>query len=153
MTYDDLLEIFWENHNPEFGAWSRQYMAAVFCHDEKQKQAAEKSRERLASNLNREIKTQILPCTGFYLAEDYHQKYTLSRHSELMKEFRAMYPTTQGLISSTAAARVNGYLAGYVGCDRLQADIDALGLSERSAKRLLTMVCGREVAATCTIEE
>ncbi|MCF8040257.1 MAG: peptide-methionine (S)-S-oxide reductase, partial [Desulfohalobiaceae bacterium] len=103
--------------------------------------------------LNREIKTQILPFTGFYLAEDYHQKYALSRRTELMKEFRAMYPTTQGLVSSTAAARINGYLAGYGGCDRLQTDIGALGLSEQSSKKLLTMVCGREVAATCNIKE
>ncbi len=128
-------------------------MAAVFYHDEDQKRAAEKSRERLASHLNRAIKTQILPFTGFYLAEDYHQKYALSRHPELMKEFRAMYPTTQGLVSSTAAARINGYLAGYGGCDRLQADIGALGLSQQSAKKLLTMVCGQEVAATCNIKE
>ncbi|MCF8106436.1 MAG: peptide-methionine (S)-S-oxide reductase [Desulfohalobiaceae bacterium] len=153
ITYEELLKIFWENHNPEFAAWSRQYMAAVFYHDEEQKRAAEKSRERLASKLNREIKTQILPFTGFYLAEDYHQKYTLSRYPELMKEFRAMYPTTQGLVSSTSAARVNGYLAGYGGCERLQTDINALGLSEQSAKRLLTMVCGRKVAATCNIKE
>ena len=128
-------------------------MAAVFYHDEDQKRAAEKSRERLASKLDCEIKTQILPFTGFYLAEDYHQKYTLSRHPELMKEFRTMYPTTQGLVSSTAAARINGYLAGFGGCDRLQADIGALGLSEQSAKKLLRMVCGREVAATCNIKE
>ena len=41
ITYDELLEIFWASHNPGRKSWSRQYMAAVFYHNHKQKKAIE----------------------------------------------------------------------------------------------------------------
>ena len=40
ITYEDLLVIFWESHSPRERAWGRQYMNAVFFHDEKQRLAA-----------------------------------------------------------------------------------------------------------------
>jgi peptide-methionine (S)-S-oxide reductase len=147
----ELLDVFWESHNPTSGSLSRQYMAAVFYHDEKQRKEAEETRNLIASKIKDEIKTQILPFTGFYLAEDYHQKHALSRYPELMEEFRAMYPTSEGLVYSTAAARVNGYLAGYGGCDSLKGEIHELGLSPEKSKTLLEIVCGRKVTISCKI--
>jgi peptide-methionine (S)-S-oxide reductase len=62
-----------------------------------------------------------------------------------------MYPTIEGLVYSTAAARVNGYLAGYGGCDSLKAEIHELGLSSERSKTLLEIVCGRKVTISCNM--
>ena len=144
ITYDQLLEIFWASHNPGRKSWSRQYMAAVFYHNQKQKKAIEESLARVAENMIGEVKTRVLPFTGFTLAEGYHQKHTLRGSPMIMQEFQAMYPTLEGLVASSATARVNGYLAGYGSCERLQEEIDELGLSAQGTKRLLQAVCGTQ---------
>ena len=69
--YDTLLDIFWKNHNPT-SFYSRQYMSAIFYHDEAQKEAAEQS---LASQ-RRKVTTQILEAETFYNAEGWVQNPT-----------------------------------------------------------------------------
>lgn len=118
-------------------------MAAVFYHNQEQKDAIEKSLARFPSQIKAKMKTQVLPYTGFTRAEDYHQKYTLRQSRALMKEFQRMYPSSERFVDSTAAARINGYLAGYGGCEQLKAEIDDLGMSSEGTQRLLKVVCGR----------
>lgn len=118
-------------------------MAAVFYHNQEQKDAIDRSLARIASEIKAKIKTQVLPYSGFTRAEDYHQKYTLRQSQALMKEFQRMYPSSERFVDSTAAARINGYLAGHGGCERLKTEIDDLGLSPEGTKRILKVVCGR----------
>jgi methionine-S-sulfoxide reductase len=113
ITYGQLLDIFWKSHDPSRKAWSRQYMAAVFYHNEEQKQLAIKSREREAERLKIKIYTDVLPAAEFYLAEDYHQKYYLRQVRELAREYTSIYPVLKDFIASTAVARANGYVGGY----------------------------------------
>ena len=80
ISYEQLLDIFWDSHNPTRQAWSRQYKAAVFGHNKAQLELAERSKARLASDktsrwFNQKIETEILPIERFYLAEDYHQNF------------------------------------------------------------------------------
>ena len=49
VSYKELLEVFWKNHSPRTASWSRQYMAAVFVHDDEQKRLAGESRDRVAA--------------------------------------------------------------------------------------------------------
>jgi len=56
-----------------------------------------------------------------------------------MKEFAKMYPGDKDFIDSTAAARVNGYLAGYGTYEGLLAEIGSLGLTPEGNKKLLGM--------------
>ena len=82
VTYDQLLNIFWENHNPttrdqqgpDFGS---QYRSVIFYHDEVQKKAAEASKDALdaSGKWKRPIVTQIAEAAPFYSAEEYHQQY------------------------------------------------------------------------------
>ena len=144
ITYDELLEIFWASHDPGRKSWSRQYMAAVFYHNQEQKKAIEESLAQVAANMSGEVKTRVLPFTGFTLAEGYHQKHTLRSSPVIMKEFQAMFPTLEGFVASTAAARVNGYLAGYGTCEKLKEEIHELGLSADGSQRLFKEVCGTE---------
>ena len=83
-TYDDLLKLFWENHDPTQGMRQgndvgTQYRSGVYYFDADQKRAAERSRDayqqRLADASYGSITTEILPAPEFYYAEDYHQQY------------------------------------------------------------------------------
>lgn len=142
VSFAELLGVFWDSHDPWRRPWSRQYMAAVFCHDEGQRRAAEETRDRLAREGGRPVETPILPYAGFYLAEDYHQKHALQRYPELMEELAAHYPDMRGITASTAAARINGFVAGYGGCERLGKEIRGFGLSDRGLRILAGIVCG-----------
>jgi len=137
ISYKELLEIFWKNHNPTQRAWRRQYMSAIFYHNDKQHQLALETMTREEKRRNQKIYTEILPSAKFYLAEDYHQKYQLSHHRELMTEFKTMFPRTIDFINSTAAARVNGYVSGHGTPQAVAAGIKDLGLSDAGSKRLL----------------
>jgi hypothetical protein len=125
----ELLMIFWESHSPGRCPWSRQYQAAIFYHNEVQKQLALETRVQVVAKIKGKIFTQILPAGEFYLDEDYHQKYFLLRDQVLLNELTSIYPSTRDLLLSTAAARLNGYVAGYGNRAGLEAELNSLGLS------------------------
>lgn len=80
ISYDDLLNVFWANHNPTtrnrqgFDIGS-QYRSAIFLHSPEQEQAAIASRNRVQQGLRKEIVTELTPAPTFWAAEDYHQRY------------------------------------------------------------------------------
>jgi hypothetical protein len=94
----------------------------------------------VAARVQVPVATAILPAGPFTLAEGYHQKYYLRQRPGLLAEFEAIYPTPEALAGSTAAARVNGYLAGYGAPAELQAELDGLGLSPTSRRKLMDWV-------------
>ncbi len=149
LSYKELLDIFWDSHDPTSPPWSRQYRKAILYHDDKQKSIAEHSIELLASSIQERIRTDILPLTEFYLAEDYHQKHMLRGNRGLMEELNTIYPSFKGLLSSTAVARVNGYLGGNGTCDMLKKEIHTLGISEKGNKILFDEVCAGGTGASC----
>ena len=144
ISYAELLDLFWAAHSPTSRPWSSQYASIIFYHDAEQKRLAEESREREAARRGAPIYTEIEPFTRFYLAEDYHQKYRLRGDRALMAEFQAIYPDLDGLVASTAAARVNGYLGGNGSLAQLEAEIDELGLSPEAQARLREIVAVRK---------
>src|SRR5262249_17324519 len=133
---EQLLDIFWKTHNPCASSYSRQYMSAVFYHDEQQKESALRTRGREAAARSKRIATEILPLTAFYRAEDYHQKYMLRRKADLFREFQAMSPDPREFTDSTAAARVNGAVGGNAPLTELEKEIDSYGLSPESRELL-----------------
>ncbi len=140
ISYSQLLDIFWQSHLPEKSSWSRQYMRAVFYHDEDQRQQAVASRDSLEHENGYTVKTKVVPLRSFTLAEDYHQKYLLKMHAELEDELVRIYPSHQDLVDSTAAARLNGYAGGHGNKAQLSREIDSLGLSQSGRKKLLKLV-------------
>jgi len=126
LPYAELLEHFWQAHSPASAAWSRQYKAAVFTHDAEQRRLALESAQRVASALGRPITTEILPASRFTRAEDYHQKYRLRRHAEWTRRLQAIYPDPKDFTDSTAAARLNGHLAGFGAAEEVRAELEAL---------------------------
>jgi peptide-methionine (S)-S-oxide reductase len=154
VTYGELLEVFWESHDPGRSTWSRQYMTAVFYHDEEQRRLAGETRDAIEKRTGSNVKTRILPYTGFTLAEDYHQKHALRGYPHLMEEFGAIYASVGDFVSSTAVTRVNGYMGGYGKCEDLKKEAWGLGLSEEGIDRLSLIVCGRAgVVSSCPVPE
>ncbi|BBO70358.1 hypothetical protein DSCA_42880 [Desulfosarcina alkanivorans] len=139
ISYDGLLDIFWRSHKPTGRAWSRQYMNAIFYHDDRQRTLATVSRSAVEKKLGRQVKTEVAPLRTFTLAEDYHQKYILKQHDNLRAEMSRIYPVHRDLIDSTAAARLNGYAAGHGSRDQLAREIDRLGLTEAGRKAVVAM--------------
>jgi peptide-methionine (S)-S-oxide reductase len=87
VSYQDLLKIFWESHNPTQGMRQgndigSQYRSVIFFSSPGQRAAAEESLAAYQKNLTEagygEITTEIAPAGEFYFAEDYHQQYLSS---------------------------------------------------------------------------
>jgi peptide-methionine (S)-S-oxide reductase len=86
VTYDSLLRVFWENHDPtqlnrQGPDHGEQYRSAIFVHTPEQEVAARASKQKLdeSHRLRRPIVTEITPASEFYEAEDYHQQYLEKR--------------------------------------------------------------------------
>jgi peptide-methionine (S)-S-oxide reductase len=137
ISYRDVLDVFFNNHKPIAEPWKRQYMSAVFWHNDEQQKIIYQTKAKVADQFNREIFTSVYPYQEFYLAEDRHQKYKLQRQPELMEEYRVIYPDFSDFINSTAIARVNGYLNGYGDREELEVKIGSFGLSPAGQEILL----------------
>jgi peptide-methionine (S)-S-oxide reductase len=82
LSYDKLLEVFWENHDPtqlnrQGPDWGTQYRSAIFFTTPEQEAAAKASKDALENShrFSKKIVTQIVPAVTFFEAEDYHQQY------------------------------------------------------------------------------
>ena len=84
VSYDDLLRVFWGEHDPtqkNRQGWDigTQYRSAIFFHSPEQEAAARASLAQEQNRYRRPIATEILPASGFFEAEDYHQQYLEKR--------------------------------------------------------------------------
>ena len=140
ISYSELLNIFFSSHNPAKKSWSRQYMNAVFYHNEQQRTQAMAAKAAIEKKTKRDVETQIVPIHSFTLAEDYHQKFTLKRHSHLVDEMTRYYPDHLDFVNSTAVARLNGYTGRNGTKEQLRKEIDRLGLSDKGKRVLTNMV-------------
>src|SRR5262249_21392270 len=84
VSYDELLRLFWESHDPTQGMRQgadvgTQYRSGIYTFGAAQKRAAEASRSAYQKALDAAdhgaITTEILEAPEFYYAEDYHQQY------------------------------------------------------------------------------
>jgi len=84
ISYEALLKLFWESHNPTQGMRQgndagTQYRSGIYVYSENQKKLAEASRDTYQQALNAAghgtITTEIIDAPEFYYAESYHQQY------------------------------------------------------------------------------
>lgn len=140
ITYQELLEVFWDEHDPTARTFSRQYLNAVFYHHDEQRDAALAAKSSIEKDLGKTVATGVIPLKSFTSAEDYHQKYTLKRNRRLNNEMTRIYPRHPDFVNSTAVTRINGYAGGYGTRDQLLAEIDTLGLSSKGKEMLRNIV-------------
>lgn len=84
ISYETLLRVFWENHEPTQGMRQgndvgTQYRSGVYVYSESQKKLAQASRDAYQQALTAAgygtISTEIIDAPEFYYAEEYHQQY------------------------------------------------------------------------------
>lgn len=84
VSYEDLLKVFWESHDPTQGMkqgndTGTQYRSGIYCYSAEQQAQADSSAAHYQTQLTLsgrgEITTEILPASEFYYAETYHQQY------------------------------------------------------------------------------
>ncbi len=84
IGYQQLLQIFWESHDPTQGMRQgndrgTQYRSGIYCYTDEQRQLAEQSKHAFQQALldagKGMITTEIITAPAFYFAEDYHQQY------------------------------------------------------------------------------
>lgn len=140
ISYADLLKLFWSSHNPCYKRGGRQYMSAIFYHDEKQKKLATETMKAEAAKRGKAVHTLILELETFYRAEDYHQKYYLRRRADLMKTFDAVFKKPIDFVDATASMRLNAYLGRHGSLDMVRKELKSYGLSESDTGKLEAML-------------
>lgn len=84
VSVNDMLRVFWENHNPTQGMRQgndvgTQYRSGIYFTSDEERSAAEATRDAYQEQLSKagygNITTEIAPLTHFYYAEPYHQQY------------------------------------------------------------------------------
>ncbi|MGG1575759.1 peptide-methionine (S)-S-oxide reductase MsrA [Fictibacillus sp. NRS-1165] len=93
FPFQKLLDLYWPQIDPtdeggQFFDRGSQYKTAIFFHNEKQRELAERSKKEVASSgrFNKPIVTEILPASEFYAAEDYHQDFYKKNPEEYKQE-------------------------------------------------------------------
>ncbi len=103
----------------------------------------------LMKQRQKKVYSKILPLTEFYHAEAYHQKHRLRSDQDIMRDFNTMYPQQEEFMNSTAAARINGYLYGYVTLEDLKDELPGFGLSTAAERKLMEVVKKRKGKIAC----
>ena len=140
ISYEELLRIFWDSHEPTSQSFSQQYINAIFYQNNEQRDAALASKSEVERQIDGTVKTAVVPIRSFTMAEDYHQKYMLKSRRNLTKEMADIYPQHLDFVNSTAVTRLNGYAGGYGTEEQLSAELDRLGLSPEGKKELRKII-------------
>jgi methionine-S-sulfoxide reductase len=151
ISYEQLLELFWDSHNPMLRAHKVQYASLILAADDEQLATALASRAAARARFGADPVTRIERLGEFWSAEDYHQKYYLRNDRSLMREFTALCADEAAFVDSTAAARINGFVAGDGTAEQLARMIDSFGLSEEGRRCLELRVGDTPAGTECRI--
>ena len=148
ISYARLLEVFWAAHHPTGRSWSTQYKNVLWTHGEAQAKEAKAQAEALAKKLERKITTEIAPAPRFWVAEDYHQKYYLRRHDDLVFHAFGEDKDEASFRDSELAARLNGWVGGEGSLADRAAETARLKLSPEVISAL-AVALGESPPPTC----
>lgn len=145
VSYQQLLTAFLDHRDMTLD-YPTQYATNIFYHSEAERMAAEAAVADVERELGGPIVISIRPAGLFTLAEDYHQKYNLKVYALMAAEFERMYP--EDYTDSTAAARINGFLAGFGSQARIQEELGLYGLSPKAISLFLEET--KHLPGTCS---
>ncbi|KAM3720269.1 Peptide methionine sulfoxide reductase [Dirofilaria immitis] len=131
ISYDEILNCFWDNHNP-IKEYKKQYKSAILYVDDQQKETAKNSLKKIQEKYgDRKLDTYVQKLIHFYQAEDYHQKYWLRCQTAIFKKLNL---NNEQVVNSLLATKVNAFLAGYKNFDVLKQLADQYGLDDDVVK-------------------
>ena len=146
ISFQKLLDVFWDSHDECGRVWSAQYKAVLWTHGKKQAEVAKASAAAQRKARGKDLTTAVLPAPVFWIAEDYHQKYNVRRHKALLRAVLGTGYTEEALRNSTAVARCNGWVSGHGSKEQIAAEARRLKLSPE-ARTELTSILGRRAPA------
>ncbi|WP_435168330.1 peptide-methionine (S)-S-oxide reductase MsrA [Paenibacillus glycanilyticus] len=141
VSYDELLELFWNNHNPYNinGYKDRQYQSLLLYRDDEQAEAFRRIKSRMEETKGI-LDTELSPFNAFYPAESRHQKYYLKRFPDAVEKLMSLYLSEEELERSTLAARLNGVAKGFLNLERLQNEMKGWPVAEDELKEILSLI-------------
>ncbi|XP_077502852.1 peptide methionine sulfoxide reductase-like isoform X2 [Amblyomma americanum] len=137
-NFKELLKLFWVHHDPTRQRGTKEYMSAIFCHDDVQETEAKQSLEEHRKNFRNPIVTKILKLEQFYTAEEHHQKYRLQRKTALYASL--VQSGMKDVSRSHVATRLNGYVGGFGTLAAFDAESGRLGLSADQINAVRTLI-------------
>ncbi|MCC3144005.1 peptide-methionine (R)-S-oxide reductase MsrB [Halanaerobium sp. Z-7514] len=162
ISFRELVEIFFNSHNPYQRAYSKQYASLILYQNEEQKKTALELKAELEAENSAQIQTEIKELTQFYLAEDYHQKFRLQQNAKFKNHYLAKM-SMEEFINSPAVTKANAYINGNGLRGNIIKNIGELGLSEELQEKLLefndidpaecTSFCATQAADSVEINE
>ncbi|CAK9296177.1 unnamed protein product [Gordionus sp. m RMFG-2023] len=132
ITYLDLLQVFWNNHDSTDKSSYRQYISAIHFHDKEQEQQARDSMKKMEETKSNSIQTLLMPYKTFYDAENYHQKYILRKYKIFLE---SLCLNDDEIKNTYAACVLNGYLGGHISETEKVRILD-IGLSDEQLRYL-----------------
>lgn len=152
ISYEELVDLMFALHDPSADPGYAQYRSLILASDDEQLAIARDRAEVVSAELGKPLATRIEPLKEFWPAEDYHQKYYLRNDKTLLSQFRGMLGGSElALRDSTAAMRVNGYVAGAGTRERLEGEVESFGLSESALTRLFSLVGETPSGSACPL--
>ncbi|ARK24395.1 peptide methionine sulfoxide reductase [Sporosarcina sp. P37] len=137
-SFQEILLHFWRNHYPNRDQYKgQQYVSSLRYHNEQQKRTIELVKAEMEKELGEIIETEITPLAHFTLAEERHQKYYIKRYPKILEQLQSLYPTEQSMRNSTFAARLNGFVKGFVTRDQIVTEIQCWPVAEIARRQLI----------------
>jgi peptide-methionine (S)-S-oxide reductase len=112
VTYRDLLEEIFQQHDPQTQPSKTQYQNVVFASTDTRRAAIDAVLSATGETIE-SIETRIEELSQFYPAENYHQKYRLRSASSFLSVFDEAGYADEDIRDSPIAAKLNGYVAGH----------------------------------------
>jgi len=137
ISFQEVIELVWKSHNPISAPRRSQYKSAIWFADDDQLKIIESTMEPLVERFGQALTTEVLPLERFYNAEDYHQKYSLQHYKKVMGSFSRMYSQFDDFNNSTAAARLNGFSAGYGSKKMFDAEKNLYGVEMDALQQIV----------------
>ena len=138
VSLEELLRIFWQNHDATKDRFykERQYISLLVFQNKQQEQIAEKIKQSEEEFQGKEIQTEFQLATPFYIAENYHQKYSLRRFKKATEKVQTLFPNEEAFIRSTIAARLNSFVQENISLQDIKKEIKTWCLPEEILTKL-----------------
>ncbi|OKL37700.1 peptide-methionine (S)-S-oxide reductase MsrA [Domibacillus mangrovi] len=142
LSFEEILHVFWNNHTStnRVNYKERQYMSILFYHDEQQKEAILNVKKELEDERKETIETEVVPYSGFALAEAHHQKYYLKRFSIAIDLLNTHYPSVDAFTHSTLIARLNGFVREFGTLNDIKNEVSEWNIREDSREIVLNIL-------------
>ncbi|WP_268795905.1 peptide-methionine (S)-S-oxide reductase [Paenibacillus sp. Root444D2] len=141
VSLETILDVFWSNHNPvNINEYKGQQYRSLILFRNPLQHSVILEVLRTIEEQKGILETAVAPYTGFFSAEDRHQKYYLKRYPDAIKKLRTFFPTDDELTNSTLVARLNGMARGYTNIEKIIDEIRTWQISRKEQEEIIHLI-------------